>query len=246
VELPVRGEVRRADVNLALESFNEIVKRHGIVAQLDKNGTAFLRNTGTGVSTEGFSQKTQPLSPQEKEQREKLAKFLDRVSEDEFIEEVLVPLFQRLTFRRVSPAGHKDKSLEFGKDLWMKFQIPTGHWLYFCAQVKKDKIDSSNASGERNVASVLNQARMAFTHPIFDPEANCKVLLDHLFIISAGEITKQAKEWLGQQLDDSQRRQIIFMDRDELLNHAARILIDLKVEEPVAEEVELSDDDIPF
>ena len=128
----------------------------------------------------------------------------------------------------------------------MKFQIPTGHWLYFCAQVKKDKIDSSNASGERNVASVLNQARMAFTHPIFDPEANCKVLLDHLFIISAGEITKQAKEWLGQQLDDSQRRQIIFMDRDELLNHAARILIDLQVEEPVAEKVELSDDDIPF
>lgn len=246
LELPVRGEVRRADVNLALESFNEVVKRHGIVAQLDKNGTALLRNTGTGISTEGFSQKTQPLSPQEKEQREKLAKFLDRVSEDEFIEEVLVPLFQRLTFRRVSPTGHKDKSLEFGKDLWMKFQIPTGHWLYFCAQVKKDKIDSSNASGERNVASVLNQARMAFTHPIFDPEANCKVLLDHLFIISASEITKQAKEWLGQQLDDSQRRQIIFMDRGELLNHAARILIDLKVEEPVAEKVELSDDDIPF
>jgi hypothetical protein len=168
------------------------------------------------------------------------------VSEDEFIENVLVPLFIRLQFRRVSPTGHKDKSLEFGKDLWMKFQIPTGHWLYFCAQVKRDKIDSNNASGQKNVSSVLNQARMAFDHPIFDPEENRKVLLDHLFIISAGEITKPAKDWLAGQLDASQRRQVIFMDRGELLDHSARILLDLNVKEPTIAESGLSDDDIPF
>jgi len=48
----------------------------------------------------------------------------------------------------------------------MKYQLPTSHWLYFCAQVKKDKIDSNNASGAKNVSSVLNQARMAIDHPI--------------------------------------------------------------------------------
>jgi hypothetical protein len=128
----------------------------------------------------------------------------------------------------------------------MKFQLPTGHWLYFSAQVKKDKIDSNNASGLKNVSSILNQARMAFDHPIFDPEENRKVLLDHLFIISAGEITKAAKHWLAEQLDASQRRQIIFMDRDELLDHAAKILLDLKILEPFAQAVELSDDSIPF
>ena len=129
----------------------------------------------------------------------------------------------------------------------MKFQIPTGYWLYFCAQVKKGKIDSNNASGQRNISSVLTQSRMAFDHPIFDPEENRKVLLDHLFIISAGEITKPAKDWLAGQLDASQRRQIIFMDRDELLDHSARILLDLKIEEPtIAELAELGDDDIPF
>jgi hypothetical protein len=36
------------------------------------------------------------------------------------------------------------------------------------------------------------------------------------------------------------------MDRDELLDHAAKILLDLKIEEPSAQAVELSDDDIPF
>ena len=87
---------------------------------------------------------------------------------------------------------------------------------------------------------------MAFDYPIFDPEENRNLMLDHLFIISAGEITKAAKHWLAGQLDASQRRQIIFMDRDELLDHAAKILLDLKIEEPFAQALELSDDDIPF
>jgi hypothetical protein len=138
----------------------------------------------------------------------------------------LVPFFQRLGFHRVSAAGHNEKVLEFGKDLWMKFQLPTGHWLYFCAQVKRVKIDAKGASGG-NVTEVLNQARMAMEHVIFDPDLNTKVLLDHLFIISAAEITRQARDWLGDRLDMDKRRHIIFMDREEFLNHAARIVSEL-------------------
>lgn len=232
-----------ADRNDALEDLNYALHRHGLVAYFDPSGRCYLRSTGTGVSTAAFSQQTRPLSAQEIEQRQKLVKFLDGASEDEIIERVLVPLFQRLGFRRVSPTGHKDKSLEFGKDLWMKYQLPTSHYLYFCAQVKKDKIDSNNASGEKNVSSVLNQARMAIDHPIFDPESNRKVLLDHLFIISAGEITKAARSWLVGELDASQRRHVIFMDRDEFLDQSARILLDLRINETPAE---ISDEDIPF
>lgn len=231
-----------ADIEQALAAFNKLVRRQGLIAYLDDSGRCYLRSTGTGVSTATFSQSSRPLSQPEIEQRQKLATFLDGASEDEFIENVLVPLFQRLGFRRVSPTGHKDKSLEFGKDLWMKFQLPTSHWIYFCAQVKKDKIDSNNASGTKNVASVLNQARMAIDHPIFDPEANRNVLLDHLFLISAGEITKAARSWLVGQLDAGQRRHIIFMDRDELLDQSARILLDLRIDEPLA----ITKDDIPF
>ena len=125
----------------------------------------------------------------------------------------------------------------------MKYQLPTSHWLYFCAQVKKDKIDSNNASGAKNVSNILAQARMAIDHPIFDPEANRKVLLDHLFLISAGEITKAARTWLIEQLDAGQRRHIIFMDRDEFLDQSARILLDLHFEE---QKFDISDEDIPF
>ena len=231
-----------ADVQLALASFNKLVQRAGLIAYLDESRRCYLRSTGTGMSSASFSQQTRPLSQEEMVQRQKLADFLDTASEDEFTEKVLVPLFQRLGFHRVSPSGHTEKTLEFGKDLWMKYQLPTSHWIYFCAQIKKDKIDASGAGGGKNVATVLEQARMAIDHPIFDPETNRKVLLDHLFLISAGEITRAARTWLVEQLDQGQRRHIIFMDRDEFLDQSARILLDLRLDSPMA----ITDEDIPF
>jgi hypothetical protein len=57
-------------------------------------------------------------------------------------------------------------------------------------------------------------------HPIFDTETNRKHLLDHVFIISAGVITKAARNYLIEQLDKEARRHILFMDRDEILTLA--------------------------
>ena len=233
-----------AAIEESLPALNRLLARHGIVAYLDESGRCHLRSTGTGVSTATMMQQTRPLSHEEIAQQQKLARFLDTASEDDFIEKVLVPLFQRLGFRRVSTTGHKDKSLEFGKDLWMKYQLPTSHWIYFCAQVKKDKLDSNNASGLKNVSNVLTQARMAIDHPIFDPELGRKVLLDHLFLVSAAEITKAARTWLIEQLDRSQRRHIIFVDREEFLAQAARILLDLRIDEPQV--AGRDESDVPF
>lgn len=227
----------------ALEELNKLLTRQGLTAYFDASGRCYLRNNGTGVSSSMLPQQPRPLSHEEIKQRKKLILFLDSASEDEFTERLLVPFFQRLGFHRVSASGHKEKSLEFGKDLWMRYQLPTGHWLYFCAQIKRDKIDASGAGGGNNVSTLLNQARMAIDHPIFDPDANRKVLLDHIFLVSAGEITRAARTWLIEQLDSGQRRHIIFMDRDEFLDHSARILLDLRLD---GEAPAISDDDVPF
>ena len=53
---------------------------------------------------------------------------------------------------------------------------------------------------------------------IFDPEIGKKVLVDHAFIVAGGEITKAARNWLGHALDASKRSQIMFMDRNDILN----------------------------
>lgn len=235
---------KEKDKESALTELNNLIVKQGLEAYFDISGRCYLRNTGTGISSSIAEQQPRPLTAEEIAQRSKVATFLETASEDEFTERLLVPLFQRLGFHRVSAMGHVEKLLEYGKDLWMKYQLPTGHWIYFAAQVKREKLDARGGSGDTNTATVLDQVRMAVDHPIFDPDTGRKVLVDHVFVISAGEITRSARNWLVEKLDQSQRRQIIFMDRDEFLDNSARILLDLKLDEP--ESIELSDDDIPF
>ena len=149
-----------------------------------------------------------------------LTTFLDACSEDDLIEEVLLPLFRQLGFHRITAAGHKDKALEYGKDIWMRFTLPTQHYLYFGIQAKKGKIDASGVTktGNANVAELHNQALMMLAHEIFDPETNKRVLVDHAFIVAGGQITKAARNWIGNALDASKRSQIMFIDRDDILN----------------------------
>lgn len=73
-------------------------------------------------------------------------------------------------------------------------------------------------AGNANVAEILNQVTMMLGHEIFDPELNRRVLVDHAFIVAGGEITKAARNWLGNKLDQSKRSQVMFMDRDDILN----------------------------
>lgn len=110
--------------------------------------------------------------------------------------------------------------MEYGKDIWMKYTLPTQHIIYFGIQVKKGKLDSSGVSksGNHNIAEIYNQTTMMLGHEIFDPETNKRVLVDHAYIIAGGEITKAARNWLGNKLDANRRSQIIFMDRDDILN----------------------------
>ena len=185
-------------------------------------------------------------TPEEIRRRTQLGQLMDKMSEDQLIENLLQPLFGQLGFTRLSISGHRDKSLEYGNDFWMKYQLPTTHFLYFAAQVKKGKLDSAARTQNTNISEVLNQISMVLEHPIWDPETNKRVLIDHVFIISAGAITKQAKAWLGQHLDLGSRRQVIFMDRDDLLNLAIGINFVLEQEEPEGEEGLPDDNHIPF
>lgn len=120
-------------------------------------------------------------------------------------------------FHRITAAGHKDKALEYGKDVWMKYILPTQHVLYFGIQAKKGKLDASGMTkGENaNIAEIYNQVVMMLGHEVFDPEIGKRVLVDHAFIVAGGEITKQARNWLGNKLDATKRSQVMFMDREE-------------------------------
>src|SRR5205823_8136361 len=127
-----------------------------------------------------------PFSASELKRQEQVIAYLDAASEDALIGEVLLPLFRQLSLHRVTAAGHKDKALEYGKDLWTKFTLPTQHVLYFGIQVKKGKLDAAGISkaATGNVAEVHNQVTMMLGHDIFDPELSRRVLVDHAFIVA--------------------------------------------------------------
>lgn len=240
------AEENDPDRELALQAMNKPLSREGYEAFYGDDNLLYIRHIGTqAVSIAANPHR--PFTPKELEHREKLIKFLDKCSEDELIEEMLLPLFRQLGFHRISAAGHKDKALEYGKDVWMRFILPTQHVLYFGIQVKKGKLDAAGSSkgSNSNVAEIYNQLLMMLGHEIFDPETSKKVLVDHAFIVAGGEITKQARNWLGGKLDATKRSQILFMDRDDILNLYVTSSLPLPAGAMPASPLSI-DDDIPF
>ena len=85
---------------------------------------------------------------------------------------------------------------------------------------------------------------MMLGHEVFDPETSKRVLVDHAFIVSGGEITKAARNWLGNKLDATKRSQIMFMDREDILN--LYVVTNLPLPSRAIATAIISDDEIPF
>lgn len=150
---------------------NNALAREGFEAFYGEDKHCYLRHIGTNTVSVLAKNPHRPLTAAEMQRRAALAAFLDTCSEDALIEQVLLPLFRQVGFQRITAAGHRDKALKNGKDIWMRYTLPTQHFLY-----------------------------------------------RYTFIVAGGEITKAAHKWLGNALDAAKRSQIIFMDRDDILN----------------------------
>jgi hypothetical protein len=231
----------------ALDLLNQPLSREGYEAFYGEDKLLYVRHIGTKTISSLTANPHRPFTPGEIKRREQLSKYLDACSEDDLINHVLLPLFRQLGYHRITSAGHKDKALEYGKDVWMRFVLPTQHVLYFGLQAKKGKLDSSGVThgSNANVAEIYNQVLMMLGHEIFDAETSKKVLVDHAFIVAGGEITKAARNWLGGKLDQSKRSQILFMDRDDILNLYVVSTLPLP-EGAMPKAPNPLDDDIPF
>jgi hypothetical protein len=234
------------DRKLALEALNKPLTREGYEAFYGEDNLLYIRHIGTKIVSTAANPH-RPFTPNELKRRERLVDYLNQCSEDDLIEELLLPLFRQLGFHRITSAGHKDKALEYGKDIWMRYVLPTQHVLYFGIQAKKGKLDASGMSqgSNVNIAEIYNQVLMMLGHEVFDPETSKRVLVDHAFIVAGGEITNQARNWLGGKLDASKRSQVMFMDREDILN--LYIVNNLPLPKSVDEaQTDQFDDDISF
>jgi len=205
----------------AMAKLNRYLRTEGFEGFYDESEQCQLRNIKTQVISH-FELARRPMTEKERERETLLGKYFDTCSEDDLIEQILTPLFRSMAFERISVPGHPNM-LEFGKDMWMRYRLPTGHSIFFAVQVKKGTVDARGRTrGENtNAAELLTQAQMALKHPIHDPETNKKVLVDHVYLIAGGMITQPARHFIIEELDRESRRHIIFMDRAELLDQYA-------------------------
>lgn len=233
-----------ADRPGALVLLNTSLGREGFVAFYGEDKQCYLRHIPTNTLASVATNPHRPFSASEQKRREELLSYLLSASEDDLTQEVLLPLFRQLGFHRITASGHKDKALEYGKDVWMKFMLPTQHVLYFGIQIKKDKIDAAGTSKQEtaNIAEVYNQVSMMLGHEIFDPEVGRRVLVDHAFIVASGEITKAARNWIGNKLDALKRSQLLFMERDDIVN----LYVVSNLPPPKKGKSASSEDDFPF
>ncbi len=210
------------DRSKALEALNAPLKREGFTAFFDSNNDLYFKHLGTQTA----SVKPNPhraFNPEEVARRSQLEAFLNKCSEDDLLHDVLLPLFRQLGFHRIVETGHEDKNIEHGKDMWMRYTLPTQHMLYIGLQAKKGKLDASADSTKLDgpntgVAIVHHQVLMMLDSPVWDSELNIERLVDHAYIVAGGKITKSARLWIGRNLAPKQRSRIFFMDRDDILD----------------------------
>ena len=98
-----------------LELLNEVLGREGLQAYLDGAGRCHIRAGQT--SSAGLNIERRIWSQKDLERKKQWDQYVDEASEDDFTENVLVPLLQHCAFQRINVAGHKDKALEYGKDI---------------------------------------------------------------------------------------------------------------------------------
>lgn len=127
------GDAGRVEALIAL---NEPLGREGYEAFYGEDDHLYIRHVVTRTIS-AQPNPHRPFTPAETKKREQLATYLNKCSENKLIEEVLLPLMRQLGYQRITAAGHKDKNLEHGKDVWMRYMLPTQNMLYFGIQAKK-------------------------------------------------------------------------------------------------------------
>ncbi len=157
------------------------------------------------------------LEKAERLQKEEIFSFFDIASEDDFTQLFFGPLANAMGFENVKIKGHKTRTLEFGQDVkLMKFQLPTGHFLIFVAQVKKGDIKSSSKEPNKEIERILTEIRPAFKKKVFDEEISKYLKPNHVFLVATGTISEYAKEYLYEQLEDEYKGQLLLLERDKL------------------------------
>lgn len=129
------------------------------------------------------------------------------MNEVEWLHTEVAPLLRRIGFTRVTVTHGVD---EKGRDLVFAELDRFGLLRYFAAQTKRTRIDA--AGGGRAFEELIAQLTSAYKYPYKDPATGTVHRMAGVYLITAGDITPQARERLSEHVGQS----LYFVDASQL------------------------------
>ncbi len=134
----------------------------------------------------------------------RLRQRLDTLTEDDFIDHILIPLFNAMGaqgVRRVAEHGPGEHGSDIGP-----FRMINGIGLpdYYSVQAKVVKIHGTS-SKRGNAVEIVNQARVALKTAFLDQDDNVMKHIDRVIIATTKSVTPDAKHYIDSELDGDRR-----------------------------------------
>jgi len=136
--------------------------------------------------------------------------YLKEMSEDDFRDKVVRPLFIMKGMRRGKDVCGVD---EDGKDCYLYTEDSVRKNILYAIQTKKGDVKMSRVNQD-NLLNILTQIRTALQTPIKDAKNHISVYPDCVLLVASGEINKKAQEHIVDEIKDPR---IQFRDSDDLI-----------------------------
>lgn len=146
---------------------------------------------------------------------EEIIECLDAMSEDEMIENVILPLYKKRfkTFQDIEFSG-KDKREDEGIDItYYEIGRETGAKEYNGIQVKQGNINSGKSAN--GIAAIAVQAQQAFSKPIANIKDKKSYKIQGYTVLTTGVIQAKARMQI---VDQFEHKAIRFVDGKEICN----------------------------
>jgi hypothetical protein len=152
----------------------------------------------------------------------KKKRYLASLSEDDFRDQIVRPLFQQLGLRHGKDICGVD---EDGKDCYFFGDDPIRGTVLYAIQTKKGDLKLSSKARD-NLLNAVAQLRTALSTPVKHSATKQTYRPDYVVLAASGGINKKAEEHIT---DDIKDTRLIFYDSDRLIKLSSQTFASLEL-----------------
>ncbi len=143
----------------------------------------------------------------------RLKQRISSLTEDQFLDNVLVPLLERMKFERVRRVDSHGRN-EFGSDVKpFRYVTPVGTLEYYALQAKAVRIHGMSAA-QGNAGELISQVNQAFAVGFVDDLDNERKKIDKFIVATNQGITPDAERVIAESIVGD--RKVVFWDIDRV------------------------------